>query len=82
MFCVVKTNIIYYVCGVKQSIYIMKTKLNINKKKLFRRAWFLVKEKYYDLLYALKQVWKEMKVYAYEKAVINPISRNRTLLCK
>lgn len=43
----------------------MKT---INKSKLFKRAWFLVKTKGFNLSLALKIVWAEMKEYILEKA--------------
>lgn len=37
------------------------TKTTINKSRLFKRAWYLVKERSYSLSYALITVWKEMK---------------------
>ena len=37
------------------------TKTTINKSRVFKRAWYLVKERSYSLSYALRQVWKEMK---------------------
>jgi len=33
----------------------------INKSRLMKRAWYLVKEKYYSLSFALTTVWAEMK---------------------
>ena len=40
----------------------MKTTNNsINKSRLFKRAWCLVKERSYSISYALKTVWAEMK---------------------
>jgi len=37
------------------------TNNTIDKSRLFKRAWYLVKEKSYSLSYALITVWKEMK---------------------
>lgn len=41
----------------------MKTATNnsIDKSRLFKRAWYLVKTKCFSLSYALKTVWAEMK---------------------
>jgi len=44
------------------------TNNSINKSRLFKRAWYLVKRSGYSLSYALKTVWAEMKAYAIEKA--------------
>lgn len=56
------------------------TKTTINKSKLFKRAWYLVKERGYKLSYALQTVWAEMKAYiikqvnelAYAESLLNP----------
>lgn len=40
----------------------------IDKSRLFKRAWYLVKKQFYTLSQALKKVWAEMKEYAKEKA--------------
>jgi len=40
----------------------------INKSRLFKRAWYLVKNQGYNLSWALKKVWSEMKEYIAEKA--------------
>ena len=40
----------------------------INKSRLFKRAWYLVKNQGYNLSFALKKVWSEMKEYIAEKA--------------
>lgn len=37
------------------------TNNKINRSRLFKRAWYLVKERCYSLSYALKTVWAEMK---------------------
>ncbi len=37
------------------------TNSTINKSRLFKRAWYLVKTKYYSLSFALKAVWSELK---------------------
>jgi len=39
----------------------MKTNNPINKSRLFKRAWYLVKTRCYSLSYALITVWREMK---------------------
>lgn len=33
----------------------------INKSRLMKRAWYLVKERSYSISYAMKIVWAEMK---------------------
>jgi len=58
------------------------TKTTINKSRLFKRAWYLVKERGYKLSYALRTVWAEMKAYiikqanesAYTESLRNPQS--------
>lgn len=40
----------------------MEVKLNINRTRLFKRAWYLFKQGYNGpFSYCLKRVWKEMK---------------------
>lgn len=34
---------------------------SINKSRLMKRAWYLVKERSYTISYAMKTVWTEMK---------------------
>ena len=41
--------------------------LAIDKSRLMKRAWYLVKERGYKIGYAMKTVWGEMKAYAVEK---------------
>lgn len=36
-------------------------KTSIDKSRLFKRAWYLVKARYYSLSFALRTVWAEMK---------------------
>lgn len=43
------------------------TTYTINKSRLFKRAWYLVKTCGYSISNALKKVWSEMKAYAIEK---------------
>lgn len=40
----------------------------INKSRLMKRAWYLVREKGYSLSCAMIKVWKEAKEYVAEKA--------------
>jgi len=47
----------------------MKTNNPINKSRLFKRAWYLVKERSYSLSYALITVWREMKEAVKEAAL-------------
>ena len=44
----------------------LKSELQINRKRLFGRAWYLVKTDGLTLSQALKQVWKEIKEYKYK----------------
>lgn len=44
-------------------------KTTIDKSRLMKRAWWLVKNKGYNLAYAMKKVWAEMKAYIVEKAL-------------
>jgi hypothetical protein len=34
---------------------------SINKSRLMKRSWYLVKERSYSISYAMKTVWAEMK---------------------
>jgi nuclear transport factor 2 (NTF2) superfamily protein len=43
-------------------------KTTIDKSRLMKRAWYLVKNQGYTLAYSMKKVWKEMKNYIIEKA--------------
>lgn len=60
----------------------MTTTTTINKSRLFKRAWYLVKQRSYSLSYALTTVWAEMKAYiikqanelAYTESLRNPQS--------
>jgi hypothetical protein len=45
----------------------MKATSSFNKSRLFKRAWYLVKNRMYSMSYALKVVWREMKEYAKQK---------------
>lgn len=40
----------------------------IDKQKLMRRAWYLVKNQGYTIGFAMAKVWKEMKDFIIEKA--------------
>jgi len=46
----------------------MATTNKIDKSRLFKRVWYLVKERSYSLSFALVTVWKEMKE-AIKKAI-------------
>lgn len=50
------------------------TNNSIDKSRLFKRAWYLVKTKYYSLSFALKTVWAEMK-----KAIKETIAKLETV---
>lgn len=43
-------------------------KTTINKSRLMKRAWYLVKNQGYTLGFAMSKVWKEMKKIIAEKA--------------
>jgi hypothetical protein len=54
------------------------TNTTINKSRLFKRAWYLVKECSYSLSYALRTVWKEMKEAI--KEITNRLDLSESLL--
>jgi len=41
--------------------------MKIDKSKLMKRAWYLVKKQGYSLSYAMIKVWKELKDFAKEQ---------------
>jgi len=43
------------------------TNNSIDKSRLFKRAWYLVRTKCYSISYALKTVWNEMKTAIKER---------------
>jgi len=47
----------------------MKKTEKINKSRLMKRAWYLVKQKCFSISYALVTVWKEIKEAIKESAV-------------